>query len=100
MKIYSIQIFANEHAVPGNNVLIICDKFINEIKEMFSFLNCNTFFVNNNFNYGIDIVADKYLPFEDYTFDLVICLKDLFNHTELDRVLKINGHKLNYFNYF
>ena len=94
MKNYSIQIFANEHAVPGNNVLIICDKFINEIKEMFSFLNCNTFFINNNFNYGIDIVCDKYLPFDDYTFDLVINLKSIFSEFELDRVLKKGGHKL------
>lgn len=88
-----IQIFANEYAFPGNNVLIVCDKFINEIKEMFSFLNCNTF-INNNFNYGIDIVCDKYLPFDDYTFDLVINLKSIFSETELDRVLKKGGHKL------
>ena len=94
MKIYSIQIFANEHAVPGNNVLIICDKFINEIKEMFSFLNCNTFFVNCNFIESIDIVCDKYIPFDDHTFDLVINLKDIFSQTELDRVLKFDGYKL------
>jgi hypothetical protein len=89
-----IQIFANEYAVPGNNVLIVCDKFINEIKEMFSFLNCNTFFINNNFNYGIDIVCDKYLPFDDYTFDLVINLKSIFSEFELIRVLKKSGHRL------
>ena len=89
-----ILIFANEYALPGNNVLIVCDKFINEIKEIFSFINCNTFFVNNCNCDFIDIVCDKYLPFDDHTFDLVINLKDIFSQTELDRVLKFDGYKL------
>jgi hypothetical protein len=90
-----ILIFANEYAIPGNNVLIVCDKFINEIKEIFSFINCNTFFVNNTFNYGIDIVCDKYLPFDDHTFDLVINLKSNFSEFELNRVLKNSGYRFN-----
>ena len=84
-KMTTVQIFINEYAFPGCNVLIIGD-YLCEIKEICSF--CNTFFINDIYIIGIDIISDKYIPFDNNTFDLIIILKDLFNQTELDRVNK------------
>ena len=85
-----IQVFANEYCIPGNNILIvgICIE-IKFIKNLFNFINCETFFVNDKPGFGIDFVVKDYsnLPFEEKSFDIIINLTS-FN---FNCYLKRNG---------
>jgi hypothetical protein len=75
-----LQVFANEYSLPGDNVLIVCETFVEEIKTLFNFINCETFFVSNKLSRGIDFVVDyNDLPFERNRFDIVINLIDQTN---------------------
>ena len=69
-----IQVFANEYCIPGNNILIIGTFEINFIKQLFNFINCETFFVSDKPGFGIDFVVKDYsnLPFEQGSFDIII----------------------------
>lgn len=87
-----LQVFANEYTLPGNNVLIVCEIFIEEIKMLFNFINCETFFVSNNFCHGIDfVIVNNDLPFEENSFDIVI---DLTNVNNFSNFLKKDGFLL------
>lgn len=84
-----IQIFVNEYISPTDTVLVISESFIQELKQMLNFINCEYFIINEVMLPGIDITFDKILPFMDNTFDCIICLKNV-NNSELDRVSVIN----------
>ena len=96
-----IQVFANEYCIPGHNVLILgnCENFVNfkDVKDIFNFINCETFFVSDKpgfgIDFGIDFVVKDYsnLPFEEKSFDIILNLTSFnFNY-----YLKQNGKLLN-----
>jgi hypothetical protein len=81
------QFFANEYCIPKSIILIIApgDKVL-FFKELFDFLNSEIIFVDTIYYQGIDIIVDlDNLPFESYSFNLVISLK---NSKDLLRVCK------------
>ena len=86
-----IQVFANEYCIPGNNILIIgkFEKFqISFIKNLFNFINCETFFVSDQFQPGIDFVVHyPSLPFQENSFDIILNLTNF----EFNCYLKENG---------
>ena len=91
-----LQVFANEYTSPGDNVLIVCETFVKEIKMLFNFINCETFFVSNKHSDGIDFVVEyNDLPFERNCFDIVINLtdySDFLNFVKKDGFLLTNGN--------
>jgi hypothetical protein len=73
-----VQIFANEHGFPGDIVLIVGN--YPELKNIFEFINCESFIIDTFQNGHTDIVIhENCLPFENQTFDLIIELKKLGN---------------------
>jgi len=83
-----IQVFANEYSKPSNIILLIGVPFNQEIKDIFKFIDCETIFVSNLFEIGIDIVSNySDLPFEDQSFDIIIN----FTENDLFQFLKKNG---------
>ena len=89
-----LQVFANEYSLPGDNVLIVCETFVEEIKTLFNFINCETFFVSKTITNGIDffIVDNNDLPFEENSFDIVI---DLTGNNFLKFVKKDGTYLIN-----
>ena len=88
-----LQVFANEYTLPGNNVLIVCNNFVEEIKMLFNFINCETFFVSKTVLRGIDFVmVNEDLPFEQQSFDIIIDLtaNNFFNFLKKDGTYLIN----------
>jgi hypothetical protein len=89
-----IQVFANEYCIPGNNILIIgndLEKDVENIKKLFNFINCETFFVCDKPLVGIDFVVQyPSLPFQEKSFDIIINLTS-FN---FNCYLKENGISL------
>lgn len=80
-----IQVFINEYCKPGNKILIISEQ-LNELKNKFEFINCETYFVTkNSSNKNCDFVVKdfKNLPFEEKSFDIIIDLID-FKEINLD----------------
>jgi hypothetical protein len=76
-----IQVFINEHLIPGNIVLVIGGTID---RSIFDFLKCEVIFVSNL--PGADIVVDyTHLPFEDKSFDLVINFVDNLDVTRISK---------------
>ena len=80
-----VQVFANEWCRSGNNILIIenCEE---SIKQLFKFIDCETFTVTkrgqtNNFDFEVENYND--LPFEKYSFDIIIAFCDTLNFSYL-----------------
>ena len=94
-----LQVFVNEYCSPGNNVLIVCETYLEEIKKLFNFINCETFFVSKTVAPGIDffIVDNNDLPFEERSFDLVIDLtgNSFFKFVKKHGTYLINGEIIN-----
>jgi hypothetical protein len=88
-----IQVFANEYSIPGNNVLILGNVVeINCVKEIFNFINCETYFVCDTYKPGIDfVVQNSILPFEEKSFDIILNLTTF----DINYYLKENGKLLN-----
>ena len=98
----NVQIFANEYAKPGDNVLIVgeTDKVImDEIIGIFNFIYCDTITIgdggNNTNNTDFIIPSNGLFPFEDKSFDLVVNKGINKGSNEILRVLKTNGKILN-----
>jgi len=89
-----IQVFANEYCIPGNNILILgkdLGKDLENIKNLFNFINCETFFVSDTPGVGIDfVVKGSSLPFQEKTFDIIINLTSF----DVNCYLKENGISL------
>ena len=87
-----LQVFANEYTSPGDNILIVCENFVEEIKMLFNFINCETFFVSNKLSKGIDfVIVNNDLPFERHSFDIIV---DLSNLNNFSNFLKKDGFLL------
>jgi len=87
-----IQVFANEYCIPGNNILILgkdLGKELESIKNLFNFINCETFFVCDQYQPGIDFVVQyPSLPFEQGSFDIII---NFLSGFDFNCYLKENG---------
>ena len=83
-----IQVFANEYSQPTSNVLLIGNSNIHGI---FNFLNSDLIVVDNIPGPNIDFVVGKKLPFIKESFDLIICIHNIFEINEIYRVLKPQG---------
>ena len=75
-----IQFFANEWCKPKNNILIIGNCNVKDLVDLFNFINCETFFVNDHIDHLTFVVSDfNSLPFEENSFDVIINLNENFN---------------------
>ena len=91
-----VQVFANEWCRSGNNILIIgnCDP---SIKRIFEFIDCETFTVTdckeNNFDFEVKDYNN--LPFEKYSFDVIVSFCDTVNFSYLkpDGIVLIKGNE-------
>ena len=79
-----VQVFANEWCRSGNNILIIgnCDT---SIKRIFELIDCETFTVTDSKEKNFDFRVENYnnLPFEKYSFDVIVSFCDQVNFSYL-----------------
>jgi len=85
------QFFTNEYISPGNKVLIL-NYYTNDLKNILSFINCDFFFVNEISLPGFDIISDyNSLPFEEWSFDIIINFNKFETKYNLLTFLKPGG---------
>ena len=87
-----VQIFANEYSSPGDNVLILGDiPGISGIIGIFNFINCEVITVGNYPEADLSIPKNGILPFEEYSFNIIL------NNTNINagKLLITNGKLLN-----
>lgn len=89
-----IKYFMNEYYSPGNNLLIIGNLIdAHNLKQFFNFVNNELIVIDDTHSQDVDIFTEsfQYLPFESYTFDLIINLKENVNNSCFINLLKPNG---------
>ena len=85
-----ITLFANEYCKPSSIILLVGNTEVQNIKEIFQFITSEVICIETFNGYGVDIVVKETLPFENYSFDLIIDFKEL----SLKKYLKPNGKLL------
>ena len=82
-----ITVFANEYCNTGSLVLVVGDA--DPLRNIFTFINSEVVSIDTSPGHGVDIVVGTILPFENYSFDLIIELKNTY--LNFDKFLKPNG---------